>query len=116
MLGFLKDRLQGKVPWGSKRSDQWPLVRAKHLKKQPRCALCGGNDKLQVHHMQPFHLHPELELDPRNLITLCESKKHGVNCHLLFGHLGNFTLFNPTVIKDTAAWNLRLERKAKKGK
>lgn len=49
--------------------------------------------------MQPFHLHPELELDQSNLITLCE--KPGHDCHFTFGHFHNWALFNPDVIADT---------------
>jgi hypothetical protein len=37
-----------------------------------------------VHHVESFHEHPELELDPTNLISLCEGpiKRH----HLKVGH------------------------------
>ena len=79
----------GKSDGGTvERSGKWPAVRAHHLVKEPCCAWCGGTVKLQVHHIRPFHLYPQLELDDSNLITLCEDPKH--NCHLLIGHLGNF--------------------------
>jgi hypothetical protein len=39
-----------------------------------------------------------LELTPDNLITLCESKKYGITCHLFVGHRGNYRLFNPDVV------------------
>src|SRR5512135_3581631 len=97
LLEHIKHRLQGKIPHGMKRSNKWPKVRAAHLAKHPACEVCGGNEKLEVHHKRPFHLHPDLELDPKNLITLCESKHGGVNCHLFVGHLGNFKSFNADV-------------------
>ena len=104
LISHIKDRLVGKVPSGSKRSGHWPKVREEHLSKNPKCAVCGGEKNLEVHHIRPFHLHPDLELNPDNLITLCESKNNGVNCHLLFGHLGNFKSFNTDVNKDSKEW------------
>jgi hypothetical protein len=50
---------------------------------------------LQVHHIKPFHLHPNLELDPRNLITLCELP--GRDHHLLIGHLDEWESYNVNV-------------------
>lgn len=97
-----------KVPKGAKRSPEWPKVRKAHLAKFPTCAMCGTKNKLEVHHIKPFHLHPELELEPSNLITLCESKVDA-NCHLLFGHLGNFKSLNATVIHDAKAWNEKIK-------
>jgi hypothetical protein len=100
---------QGKHPMSAKRSDHWPKVRAEHLKDHPVCEVCGGAASIEVHHIRPFHLHPELELDQNNLITLCESKNDGVNCHLWFGHIGNFKSFNVNVLADSAEWALKLK-------
>lgn len=117
MLGPLKlwwqqqtDTLQGRAPVGAKRSPQWPTVAADHLADHPTCACCGGRAKLRVHHIQPFYLRPDLELDPANLITLCEAERFGVNCHLLIGHHGNWRKFNPIVTFDAWQWNQRLTR------
>lgn len=66
--------------------------------------MCGGRKMVEVHHKVPFHVDPARELDPANLITLCESKKGGVNCHLFLGHLGNYKHANPTVAEDAANW------------
>ena len=89
-MGLLKnisDLVKGKRSIGDpKRSSQWGSIRAKHLKDHSTCAACGGTDKLEVHHKVPFHVHPELELDLTNLITLCEADKNGICCHLGFGH------------------------------
>ncbi len=102
---------QGKHPMSAKRSDHWVTVRADHLKNNPVCEVCGGSSNLEVHHIRPFHLHPELELDPNNLITLCEAKKDGVNCHLWFGHIGNFKSFNVDVLANAAEWALKLKNR-----
>ncbi len=92
------------------RSSQWPKVRAEFLKTHPRCAVCGSTKKLEVHHIIPVHIDASKELDPNNLITLCESKKYGVNCHLWFGHLGSYRRYNPFVARDANEWNIKLRR------
>lgn len=77
------------------RSPRWTNVRKEHLKNNPSCAACGRTSKLEVHHIQPVHIAPEKELDPSNLITLCDSP-----CHLIFGHLMNYKSWNNNVIND----------------
>ena len=94
--------------FGAVRSPEWQKVRRKHLEKNPNCALCGGNKVIEVHHIQPFHLHPTLELEPTNLITLCESGDNGIVCHRAFGHLGNYKKMNPSVVSDVKEWNKKL--------
>ena len=84
---------------GKKRSSGWPKARKAWLKKYPKCALCGGGVRITVHHIRPFHVHPEFELDPTNFITLCENPKF--NCHFAIGHFKNFAKkFNPDIIRD----------------
>jgi len=102
---------QGKHPLGTARSGHWPTVRKNHLALHPVCEVCGGSEKLEVHHIHPFHLHPDLELDPNNLATLCEANKDGVNCHLFVGHLGNFRSFNTEVLTDAAHWSDKIKRR-----
>lgn len=109
ILANIKDAIQGKAPLGTLRSSQWPKVREAHLKKNPKCSLCGGTSALEVHHIKPFHIDPTKELDPANLITLCESKASGINCHLAFGHLGNYQCVNESVVKDAKAWNKKIK-------
>lgn len=79
-----------------KRSKYWPKVRKRFLLNNNRCACCGRKNGLEVHHIKPFHLNPELELDYNNLITLC-----GKSCHLLIGHLRNWKAYNDTVKEDS---------------
>ena len=104
IIRHILDASAGKHPLNVVRSNKWPEARKLHLLNNPTCAVCGGNTNLEVHHIRPFHLHPELELDQTNLITLCESGKNGLNCHLAFGHLGNFKSFNTSVIEDALSW------------
>lgn len=113
IIQHIKDRIAGKIPAGKKRSDHWPTVRKNFLEQNPVCEVCRGSKKLEVHHRMPFHLHPQLELEPSNLITLCESGSNGANCHLLYGHLGNFKSFNTTVAYDAQVWNQKLRERPK---
>lgn len=99
ILNLIKECLQGKPL--SLRSPHWEKVRSDYLKEHDSCAACGRKEHLQVHHKQPFHSHPDLELDPTNFITLCEYKKES-ECHLKIGHLGNWKKFNPNVVEDSA--------------
>jgi hypothetical protein len=103
----IKDKLLGKSPNGAKRSSHWPSIRRAHLLESPFCRVCLGWKSVEVHHIQPFHVKPDLELDPSNLVTLCESKKSGVNCHLWFGHLGNYRLCNQNVVEDADHWRIK---------
>jgi 5-methylcytosine-specific restriction protein A len=104
----IKDKIQGKH---SKRSGNWQTVRKKHLLLNPTCAVCGGNKKLEVHHIKPFKDNPELELDPENLITLCESKSYGIVCHRTVGHLGSYFSYNENVVEDAAIWKEKFENR-----
>lgn len=109
MLKKIKDVVQGKAPLNKSRSSKWPTVRKKHLERNPVCAVCGGTSKLEVHHINPFHSYPELELDSNNLITLCESKSFGVVCHLFVGHLGSYKKINLNCIEDAKVWREKLK-------
>ncbi len=87
---------------GRKRSPQWERVQREHIKRNPKCAACGRTilHKLQAHHVVPFHVAPEKELDPENLMTLCVDGPGSTNCHCLIGHCGNWKDFNPTAKAD----------------
>jgi 5-methylcytosine-specific restriction enzyme A len=108
MLKTIKDILQKKIPKGARRSSQWSKIRADFLKLNPECNVCGGTTKVEVHHIVPFHEDPSLELVECNLVTLCENKKYGINCHLLIGHLGNYRKANPNCRGDAAIWKNKL--------
>ena len=89
---------------GRARSPKWPAVRAAHLKAHPTCAACGRRESLEVHHVQPVSVRPDLELDPENLLTLCADP-----CHLVHGHCMSWSRWCPTVVADVGAYRLRLE-------
>lgn len=90
--------------YGRARSPEWPRVAQEHLSHEPACVVCGHRGKgLQVHHIKPFHLYPELELDPKNLITLCEIR--GRTHHLLIGHLDDWESYNKRVREDTKRYS-----------
>jgi len=100
MAGWLREHLIKPL----ERSPEWGAVRAKHLERQPACQNCGRKGLmagLQVHHIVPFHVQPDLELEPSNLITLCSNRE----CHMEKGHAGDFRSWNPLVIEDCRYWS-----------
>jgi len=81
------------------RSPKWPAVRKEHIKKQPCCMACGSCKKPEVHHIVPVHLDPSKELDPSNLITLCDKY-----CHFIFGHFMNYKSWNVNIVEDSSRY------------
>ena len=81
---------------GATRSGAWPTVEKQFLKANPTCSACGTNKHLNVHHIQPFHLNPQLELDTSNLITLCRVD------HFTTGHLKSWASWNKDVRSDAS--------------
>lgn len=105
IISRVKDALVGKP--AKPRSPQWPAVEKAHLAREPVCQVCGGQHGLNVHHKKPFHLFPELELEPSNLITLCNAKR----CHITFGHGGDFQAWNPGVVSDVMDAHRMIEQR-----
>jgi len=92
--------------WGGKRSSLWNDVRKEHLKKFPACAICGREDvQMNVHHIHPFHVRPDLELAPDNLITLCRDH------HFDFGHLRMWKSWNVNIREDALIWSNRFKNR-----
>lgn len=60
-----------------------------YRKANPVCEITGLTKSLQVHHLIPVSIRPDLAADPSNLMTLTK------NAHLIVGHLGNWKNFNP---------------------
>lgn len=108
-MKVIADRIQGKAPKGARRSKDWPAIRRQHLAEHPACAVCESTRKVEVHHLVPFHLAPDLELEPTNLLTLCENKRYGINCHLLIGHVGNYRRVNVVAELDAIVWNSKIK-------
>jgi len=83
-----------------KRSSGWSKIKAEHLKKQPTCQACGSKTRLAVHHIIPIHIDRSKELDPTNLLTLCENPSTGY-CHYIFGHCAlSWFKWDPDVIDN----------------
>jgi hypothetical protein len=89
------------------RSSKWPKTRGTHLEKEPTCQACGGVKDLSVHHIVPYHIDKDKELDPENLITLCEHN----HCHFFCGHLFFWESYNPKVREDAAAWLIKVQKR-----
>jgi len=95
---------------GIPRSNEWKRIRSEHLKKFPECAVCGSEDNVVPHHIIPFHADKSQELNPENLISLCENRTF--NCHLFFGHLKNWKKYNSNVVdvvEDAKIWREKLK-------
>ena len=94
---------------GHGRSGHWPAVEKAFRKLHPQCVCCvvPSTKHVQIHHLFPFHYcvalgRPDLELDMRNLITLCEWPSHSTcpDHHLIVGHLDDFKSSNLEVAED----------------
>ena len=79
------------------RSPHWPALEHQHLQQFPECQVCGTREHCEVHHVKPFHLFPELELSPDNLLTLC--RVH----HFWHGHYGDWAAWAPHVVVKAAS-------------
>ncbi len=104
----LKDRIQGKAVKGAKRSSKWRKTRKRFLSDNPTCFVCNSKKKVEVHHIIPFHIAPDLELKFENLMSLCENGKFGIVCHILLGHEGNYRKTNFTCERDATIWRKKL--------
>ena len=67
------------------------------------CAVTGSTEGIEVHHIRPFHLFPELEMDPANWISLIRP------WHLYLGHVGNWSNWNPNVREDAERFRRMIE-------
>ena len=90
---------------GMTRSPQWKTVRKNFLTNNSECAVCGGTNDLEAHHIFPFHLHPEEELNPANLITLC--RQH----HYEWGHFFSWRSFNKDIVEDAKLFKSRVKNR-----
>ena len=75
----------------------WRKTRNAHILVEPCCQMCTVVKKLEVHHIQPWHLAIDLRYDEKNLVTLCRE------CHFRFGHLRNWHNYNPEIIRLCSA-------------
>jgi 5-methylcytosine-specific restriction endonuclease McrA len=74
---FLRNLLSGRAePVDFLETSEWKRLRYSILERDGfRCTICGRDSadgvKLQVDHLKPRSLYPELEKDPANLATKC---------------------------------------------
>ena len=95
---------------GIARSGEWSRVEKLHLATQPHCIACARpRGRVEVHHVFPFHFcvrlgRPDLELDPRNLVTLCAESggDEAGDHHLLLGHFDDYESMNLGVRREAA--------------
>jgi hypothetical protein len=113
-MNFINNNTEIINAHGVQRSGMWKTIEKNYKKTYPNCACCGLSEPIvpiQVHHIIPVHFavllgRPDLELDFRNLISLCESTAdlHCENHHNLLGHLHDFGSFNPRVTTDVVTF------------
>jgi hypothetical protein len=77
------------------------------VESQPWCSCCRATKDLQVHHILPFHVRPDLEMETTNLMVLCR------RCHLLIGHLGTWESWNVTARADAAVLRNKIDNRPK---
>lgn len=103
-LPLLEPMFHGPI-YAVPRSGGWGKVEKEKLNLNPACEACGTTELVEVHHIYPFHLYPELELALKNLLSLC--RPH----HLIFGHYGDWSAFNPDVVKMVRDYFKRLQKR-----
>lgn len=106
MFKWLTKLLVPENMFGGDRSPRWREVRAEHILKEPVCQACGKTAKLDVHHIVPVAIDKSRELDPENLITLCNQP-----CHLVFGHFMSYYCYNSAVREMVAEYRAALDKR-----
>jgi len=102
LLNFIHNIIPPGTTFGIKRSGKWYSIRKSFLENNPQCAFCTKTKDLQVHHIIPVHINPELELDISNFMTLCSHD------HFTIGHFCNWSSYNITVIEDCDLFRQRI--------
>ena len=95
----VEDSRTREVKKRAKRSSRWPALERRTKKSVGACEACGSKKGLQLHHVQPYHLRPDLELEPSNLMVFCMAVL-GWECHLYLAHAGSFRGYNASIRVD----------------
>lgn len=61
----------------------------------PRCEWDNCSNDIEVHHIKPVAIYPELASNTNNMISLGAKR-----CHLVIGHANNYALFYLENIKE----------------
>lgn len=110
LLSNLKQRYDYYQTTKGRNKQEWFKVREEFISENGAfCRVCNKTTKLNVHHIIPFHIDPDLELDKNNLIILCTNRP--INCHYFFGHLLNWKAYNPTCRYDVETWRQKIENR-----
>ena len=82
-----------KAPDGQSMNFGWQKCRREFFKaiKHKECVCCRSKKKIEVHHILPRHIRPDLAVDFTNLIALCKG------CHLRIAHLGSYFTYNEAI-------------------
>ena len=97
---FQKYPMLGGVP----RSPKFAKLAKEFIKeKGGKCEATGVSFDLEVHHILPYHLYPEKELDKNNFIVLT----HWI--HFFLAHLGRWASHNEKIVEH-AKWLRELIR------
>lgn len=88
MLEFIKFvmRNPSAITQGARRLSSTRKAMNAYRDANPRCAWCGRDKHLEVHHVEPVSVAPEKAGDPNNMIMLCRKPA----CHQVIGHEGDF--------------------------
>lgn len=89
------------------RSPGWEKFAKAFLANYPHCVVCKTAKSCVPHHVEPYHLRPDLELDSDNLVTLCPPH------HLLFGHFMEWRSYNLNVRHDAAFYANKIAHRPK---
>ena len=87
------------------RSPAWAELARRTVEDRPACQCCRAITDLQVHHVLPVHVRPDLELDQTNLLVLCR------RCHLFVGHLGDWSSWNVLAVSDASKMRKRIDER-----
>lgn len=89
-----------RAPDGASLNWSWQRCRRAFLKQVGKiCVCCGSIKHIQVHHILPRHIRPDLALVLTNLLALCR------NCHFHIGHLNSYFTYNAEIVK--VSWYVR---------
>ena len=99
---------------GTPRVAGWAKLAKVHLRVYPACQVCGRRTNVVPHHKLPVSFRPDLELDPDNLVTLCNGHRSFGGCHQWVGHLGDPHSYNPDVMPDIDIWREKMAAKPRR--
>jgi len=64
------------------RDPAWRVTKERHKTVHPECEFCGSTEQIEVHHVIPVKDERSLELDSRNLLTVCHAcHRSATFCH-----------------------------------